>query len=38
MNSNSCMVWKYFVRYREVGTNYGQLNLQEVAAVYVILV
>ena len=21
MNSNSCMVWKYFVRYREVGTN-----------------
>ena len=20
MNSNSCMVWKYFVRYREVGT------------------
>ena len=21
MNSSSCMVWKYFVRYREVGTN-----------------
>jgi hypothetical protein len=37
-NSGSCRVWKYFVRYREVGDSFGQQNLLVLDLDYVMLV
>ena len=35
MNSIDCMVWKYYVRYREVGTNTWTTKSAGVGSVYV---
>ena len=37
MNSSDCMVWKYFVRYREVGTNGWTTKSAGVVMVFVTL-